>query len=223
MSSGMPAFETTMRDGKKGVLLLSSTNDSNRCIQEHDEAYRKWNAQGGIFGTAPFPEAYPHWALYETFWYPNRALGNWAFMSRPNLEVGGIANNGESIGRMGKIMAESFPNVNILLHPGHHGMKQMIRWCFQAAEWYEVFVGGSQQRMDALDMYTRLIVAERYGQMYRKQAPWYLLSVDRNPYRWPASTDWFLCDQMEPWGQRDQVWAEDAIPMRSFDVFRARM
>ena len=84
------------------------------------------------------------------------------------------------------------------------------------------FVGGSQQRMGTLDIYIRLIVAERYEQMYRKQVPWYLLSIDRNPYRWPASTDWFLCDQMEPGGQRNHVWAEDAIPMRSI-TFRARI
>ena len=222
----MYAFETTMRVGElftNGVLLLSSTNDSNRCMRRHEEDYRKWKAQSGIFGTAPFPEAYPHWALYETYWYPNRVLGNWAFMSRPDLEVCGIANNGESLGRMHKIMAESFPTVNYLLYPGHFGIKQIIRWCFQATEWEEVFVGGSQQRMGTLDKYSRLIVAVRYEQMYRKHAPWYLPSIERNPYRWPASTDWFLCDQTEPWGQRDQVWAEDMIPMRSIDVFRARM
>ena len=74
--------------------------------------------------------------------------------------------------------------------------------------------------MWALDMYTRVIVAERYEQMHRKPAAWYLLSIDGDLYRWLVSTDWFLCDQMEPWGQRDQVWAEDTIPMRSFDVSR---
>ena len=80
------------------------------------------------------------------------------------------------------------------------------------------FVGGSQQRMWALDMYTRVIVAERYEQMHRKPAPWYLLSIDRDLHRWPVSTDWFLCDQMELWGQRDEVWADDTVLMMSFDV-----
>ena len=45
----MYAFETTMRVGEsftKGVLLLSSTNDSNRCMRGHDEEYRKWKTQG---------------------------------------------------------------------------------------------------------------------------------------------------------------------------------
>ena len=54
--------------------------------------------------------------------------------------------------------------------------------------------------------------------MHRKPAAWYLQSIDRDLYRWLVSTDWFLCDQLELWGQRDEVWAEDTVLMMSFDV-----